>query len=328
MLCAELQSQTPEVGQRPTGSFQDVVRSTQTRMVKITGGGGFRGLEAYQSGCCISDDGLVLTSWSYVLDADAVKVTLNDGQRFEGKLVGYDPELELAVLKIDASGLPHFNLDAAVAAKAGARILAFSNLYGVATGDEPVSVQRGSISAVTKLAARKGAFDSVYQGQVYLLDAITNNPGAAGGVIVDRRGRLLGMIGKEVRDSNLGTWLNFAIPIEILNGSVQEIRNGKMIVQRETNQRKPTEPMSLSLLGMVLIPDVVKQTPPYVDRVVSGSVAAKAGIQADDLIIGIDGKLAPSVKEVLKLLEYVDRDARLQLTIRRGNTFEAIELGF
>ena len=148
-----------------------------------------------------------------MLEAENVWVTLDDGQKFTGTLVGYDPQIEIAVLKIDANGLSHFKLDSAVTANLGARVLAFSNLYGVATGDEPVSVQTGVLSAKTKLSSRRGAFESAYNGDVYLVDAIINNPGANGGVLCDRKGRLLGVIGKELRDNNLDTWLNFAIPI-------------------------------------------------------------------------------------------------------------------
>ncbi|MEL7498122.1 MAG: S1C family serine protease [Planctomycetota bacterium] len=310
----------------PLNQYSSVVRSAQSKIVKINGGGGFRGLESYQSGFLISDDGLVLTSWSYVLDADAIYVTLDDGTRNEGKLVGYDPQLEIAVLKIDATAVDHFNLDTAVLPRVGSRVLALSNLFRVATGDEPVSVQRGFVSAVTNLSARKGAFESVYQGPVFLIDAITNNPGASGGVIINREGRLIGMIGKEVKDSSLGTWLNFGIPIETINQSVQEIRDGKMIVQREQNQRKPTEPMTLELLGVVLVPDVVNQTPPFIDRIVADSAADKAGLAPDDLLISIDGQLTPGTRDVRSLLESIDRDATFQLMIRRGKSFETIQL--
>ncbi len=103
------------------GSFAEVIAAVQPRIVKIYGSGGLRGLEAYQSGFLISADGHILTAWSYVLDAEEfINVVLNDGTRFEAKLVGHDPRLEIAILKIDATGLPHFNLDEAVPLQPGA----------------------------------------------------------------------------------------------------------------------------------------------------------------------------------------------------------------
>ena len=310
----------------PPTSFRNVVRQVQSKLVKIVGGGGVQGWGSYQSGVCISEDGYILTSWSYVLEAENVSVTLDDGQKFSGTLVGYDPQIEIAVLKIDVNGLSHFKLDSAVTANLGARVLAFSNLYGVATGDEPVSVQTGVVSAKTKLSSRRGAFKSAYNGDVYLVDAIINNPGANGGVLCDRKGRLLGVIGKELRDNSLDTWLNFAIPISSIAASVQEIREGRMIVQDRSGQRRPTEPMSLNLLGLVLIPNVVDRTPPFIDRIVAGSAAATADLRPDDLVISVNDKLCPSVQDLKGELEYVDRDKKLRLTVRRNNEFVDVEI--
>ena len=125
------------------GSFAQIVDQVQPKIVKIFGAGGLRGLEAYQSGFLISGEGHILTVWSYVLDSDVVTVYLNDGRKFQAEVVGMDPRTEIAVLKIDGEDLPHFNLDEAVPLEAGSRVLAFSNLYGVAFGNEPASVLKG-----------------------------------------------------------------------------------------------------------------------------------------------------------------------------------------
>lgn len=306
--------------------FKLTTALTQPKVVKIVGSGGFQGLEPYQSGFLISGQGHILTVWSYVLDNDVVTATLNDGQRFDAKLVGYDPRIEIAILKIDAEGTPNFVLDESIPAKAGTRILAFSNLYGVATGNEPASVQLGIVSARTKLSARKGASKSMYQGDVYVLDAITNNPGAAGGAITDRKGRLVGVIGKEVRDTQTGAWLNFCIPIEKISESVNRILDGQTVVDLPNSIRKPSEPMTLDLAGFVLVPNIVSRTPPFVDRVLVGKAAAEAGLMEDDLIIEINGRLTPSIRDFREQLEYIDRDDLLKLTIRRGREFKSIEI--
>ena len=314
------------LAQQSRNGFQQTTNKVQPAMVKIVGSGGFQGLEPYQSGFLISSSGHILTVWSYVLDSNVVTVTLNDGQRYDAKLVGYDPKLEIAVLKIEADGLTNFNLDESVPANVGNKILALSNLYGVATGNEPASVQHGIVSAKTKLSARRGAFQSLYQGDVYILDAVTNNPGAAGGAITDRKGRLVAMIGKELRDSRTNSWLNFAIPIDQISKSVGEIRSGKKVVQTESTRRKPTEPMTPELMGIVLVPKVVSRTPPYIDRVIPGSAADRAGLRVDDLVIEVNGRMTPSSTEVDQALEYVDRDAKLNLTIQRGREFKSFEM--
>ncbi len=196
-------------------SLVDVARNVQPKVVKLYGAGGLRGLEAYQSGILISGKGHVLTVWSYVLDADEVTVVLNDGRHFSAKYVASDPITEIALLKFDPGGeeVPHFDLATAVKAEPGARVLAFSNLFGIAVGNEPVSMLHGVISSVAPLEARRGAFGTNYHGDVYVVDAAANNPGAAGGALTDAQGRLLGMLGKELRSKLSGTWLNYALPV-------------------------------------------------------------------------------------------------------------------
>ncbi len=310
-------------------SFVDVVRSVQPKIVKIYGAGGFRGLEAYQSGLLISPNGHVLTVWSYVLDTDFIGVTLDDGRRFDGKLVAADPRLEVAVLKIDAQGLPCFKLDEAVEADGLTRVLAFSNLYGVATGDEPSSVQHGVISVRSPLNARRGTYESPYHGPAYILDAMTNNPGAAGGALTDRQGRLLGLLGKELRNTQNNTWLNYAIPASALAKTVEEIVAGRYVrrpSQEDEGQPKPKQPWTLDLVGVQLVPDVLPRTPPYVDSIRGNTPAALMGLRSDDLLVFINDRLVPSCASVRNELQYIDRIDPVRLTVMRGQELVEVVL--
>jgi serine protease Do len=300
-------------------SLRGVIAQVQPKIVKIYGAGGFRGMEAYQSGLLISPEGHILTIWSHVLDTDVITVNLSDGRRFQARLLGADPRLELAVLKIDAKDLPAFAIDAAVEVEAGARVLAFSNLFGVATGNEPASVQHGTVSVRTELAARRGAFETPYHGPVYVLDAVTNNPGAAGGALVTPGGQLTGMLGKELRSTLNNTWLNYAIPIAELHRSVDEIRGGKFVARQEAEtSKKPDRPLDLQRLGLVLVPDVVERTPPFVEGVRPDSPAAKAGLRADDLLMLVGDRLVASCKAVQTELGYIDFEDRVKVTALRG----------
>ena len=171
-------------------------RDAQKRVVKIYGAGGLSGLEAYQSGLLVSPDGHVATAWSYVLDVEPI-VLLDDGRRFDSTIVGFEPSLELAVLKIEASELPYFPIADDLSPQWGDSILAISNLFNVATGDEPASVMQGTIASKSNLNASRGTFKTPYHGEVLILDLIANNPGAAGGAVVDSEGNLIGMLGKQ-----------------------------------------------------------------------------------------------------------------------------------
>jgi serine protease Do len=304
-------------------SFAQVARAVQPKVVKLYGAGGFRGLESYQSGILISPHGHVLTAWSYVLDADEVTVVLDDGRRYSAEHVAADPLLEIALLKFDPGEdeVAHFELSTAGAAEPGTRVLAFSNLFGIATGDESVSMLHGVVSAVAPLEARRGAFASNFRGDVYIVDAAANNPGAAGGALTDSHGRLLGMLGKELRSSLTGTWLNYALPVAGFSPTVEDMLTGRFRPSELAEAERPDNPHSLSALGIVLVPDVVTRTPPYIDRVIPDSAAAGAGLRADDLVVMIDTQVTPSCREANRLVARVESDAAVRISVLRDDEF-------
>jgi len=320
LLAAALLAGAAGAADAPGGSpLAQTIARVQPKIVKIYGAGGFRGMEGYQSGMLISPDGHVLTVYSYVLDTDYIRATLADGRRFDAKLLGADPRLEVAVLKIDAADLPYFDLDGAVAIDSGTRVLALSNVFGVATGNEPASVQHGVVSITAPLSARRGVFETPYRGPVYVLDAMTNNPGAAGGALVTRQGQLAAMLGKELRNSLNNTWLNYAVPIEELRESVEAIRTGKFDPERSDQpEAKPERSLQLTMLGIVLVPDVLERTPPYVDQIRPGSPAAEAGIRPDDLVLLLGDRLIQSCQALDEELQYIDYEDPAKLTVLRG----------
>ena len=127
----------------------DALDATLAKVVKIFGSGGVHNLEGYGTGLLVSPNGHVVTVWSHLLDSGDVSVVLNDGRRFNAKFIKGDPARDLAVLKIEGDNLdlPCFDLKETVDASPGTRVLAFSNMFKVATGDEPVSVLHGVIAA-------------------------------------------------------------------------------------------------------------------------------------------------------------------------------------
>lgn len=304
-------------------SLSEIARQVQPKVVKLYGTGGLRGLESYQSGLLISADGHVLTVWSYVLDADEVTVVLDDGRRYTAGHVAADPLTEIAVLKFDPGddNVAHFELSQAAMAEPGARVLAFSNLFGIATGDEPVSMLHGVVSAIAPLEARRGAFATNFRGEVYVVDAAANNPGAAGGALTDSQGRLLGMLGKELRSSLTGTWLNYAIPVAAFAPTVDDILAGRFTPPELTELDRPDEPLSFAALGIILVPDVVTRTPPYIDRVLPDSAAARAGLRPDDLVVMIDSLVAASCRDANRLVERLERGAEARVAVLRDNEY-------
>lgn len=316
LLISLLCGSAAAVDQQPPSTYADVVSTVQPRMVKIFGSGGLRSLESYQSGFLIAADGLILTAWSYVLDTDEATVVLDDGRRFDGKLLAADPRTELALLKIDADGLQFFDLERAVELRGGTRVLAFSNLYGVATGDEPFSVQHGIVAGRSKLDARRGTFQTPYRGEIYVLDAMSNNAGAAGGALTDSRGRLAGILGKELRDARTDIWLNYAVPIASIRDVVAALQSGKPPAAIPEEQL-PDEPADLVQIGVLLIPNILRNTPPFVDGIRPNSPAAKEDIQPDDLIVLLNGQTVGTQAALFDALRRIDSVDPVQLTVLR-----------
>jgi serine protease Do len=307
----------PTVGyaEQPLG---DWARDAQRRVVKIYGAGGLSGLEAYQSGFIVSPEGHIATAWSYVLDVEPI-VLLDDGRRFESKIVGFEPALELAVLKIEAGELPFFPISEQTTAEWGDPIIAVSNLFNIATGNEPASVMQGSIASISELQARRGTFKTPYKGAVLILDLVANNPGAAGGAVVDVQGQLIGMLGKELRDSTTGVWLNYAVPASSLRQAIGDIIAGrKSTAPSETNPALPRDKShNLESLGLVMVPDVLETTPAFVDHVLPETAAADAKLQPDDLILLVNGVRVESQRSFRTILRTIDRRDKVELTVQR-----------
>jgi len=307
------------------GTPGETIAAAARKVVKVYGAGGIRGLEAYQSGVLVSPDGHVVTVASTVLDADDIDCVLDDGRRFRATLRGIDPRRELAVLKLDGEDLPAFVLDEAPPLGVGSRVFALSNLFGVAVGDERVSAQHGVIAAIVPLAARRGAYEAPYRGDVYVLDCTTNNPGSPGGGLVDRQGRLVGLLGKELRAAASGVWLNYALPSAEVARAYREILAGEAIAPPPADAvAGAVDPL---VLGIVLVPDLLDKTPPFVESTLPDSAAARAGLLPDDLVVAVSGRAVSSRSTVRQVLALVAEGDPVRITVVRDGAIVECDLG-
>jgi serine protease Do len=186
----------------------------------------------------------------------------------------------------------------------------------------------GVVSARTALEARRGVFDAPYQGPVYIVDAITNNSGAAGGVLTTRQGDLIGMLGKELRNNRTQTWLNYVVPTTEFRQAVQEITTGRF-APRKTEDEEPavtTARYQPRDFGLVLLPDIVARTPAFIDRVLSGSAAEQAGLLPDDLIVFIGDQLVTSNRLLREEIGRLEAGDTLKLIVRRDDRLVTVEL--
>lgn len=325
LIVASRPSESPGA-ESPTDA---VIRASLPKIVKLYGAGGFRGLEAYGTGFLVSAEGHVVTSWRPLLDAEPVTAVLDDGRRFAARLTSADPEFRLALLKLEGPGapFPHFDLDEAVDVEPGDRILALSNMFRVAAGDEPVSVMHGMILARAPLVARRGRFETSLDVPVYYLDSVTNNPGAAGGVIVSLDGRIAGMIGQELRGEGTETWINYALPATTIADRVSSLLDGGEANRSPLAEQPDPATMRRPIdVGLTMVPDVTVRTPAYVTDVLEGSAAEAAGLLRDDLILFANGGPVRSIRELTTMLSRAERGDEIQLVVRRGGQLKPLQL--
>src|SRR4051812_22641482 len=161
-IAGALTAQTPV-----TQTARDVNR----KLVKLYGAGGFKGLPSYGTGVLVAPKGYILTVNNHILTTSDLRVHLYDGRSYHAKVIAREPDLDLAILKIEeeVDFLPCYDIAQEAKrplAEPGDFILAFSNCFQVATRDEPMSVQRGVVATYAELRGRRGFFDAPFAGDV------------------------------------------------------------------------------------------------------------------------------------------------------------------
>ncbi len=187
----------------------------------------------------------------------------------------------------------------------------------MAGGDEPVAVQRAVISAIAELDARRGRNAAGLVGPVLILDAPTNNPGSAGGPVVNRDGDLVGVLGRELKNDATNVFVNYALPAAELGPTLAAMMEGDYNAAAVAPVVMTGGPQPADL-GALLVPDVVRRTPAYLDLVEAGSPAEDAGLRPGDLIVLIGGDLIPSVRAFRARLSTAEPGEPLDLVVRRA----------
>ncbi len=322
-------------------SLGEVAARVNTRLVKIYGSGGVKGLPGYGTGIIVSPDGHILTAANHLPDSSDLRVHMADGTRLAAKVIASEPELDAALLKIDdkhaAGDLPFFDISKASKSPAlapGTGVLAFSNQFQIATRDEPMTAQRGVVAALAPLYGRIGVFEAPYTGPVYVIDAITNNPGAAGGALTTRKGELVGIIGRELRNDQTQTWINYAVPLNAAvpsRGAQGRVLTLAELVDKKEKYRPSGRPDRAERTGdwnvrtgWVLVPQVIDRTPPFIEEVEPNSPAARAGAKPDDLIVYLDGAPVPTISTLRDILDKYRPGDKVQVEVRRQDRLHTL----
>ena len=235
------------------------------------------------SGVIVSADGIILTNNHVVAGADEIEVTLNDGRHTMAKVIGTDPDTDLAVLKISLNQLPVIVWGNSNTLQVGDQVLAIGNPFGVGQ-----TVTSGIISALGRNQLGINTFENFIQTDAAI------NPGNSGGALVDTQGNFLGINTAIFSKSGGSMGIGFAIPVSTAKQVMEGIvRDGQ--VTRGWIGVEPAEltPELAQTFG-------VKQTQGVVVAgVLQNAPAHKAGVRPGDVLLKVDNKDVSTVGELL-----------------------------
>jgi Do/DeqQ family serine protease len=239
------------------------------------------------SGVIVSPNGYILTNNHVVEGADDIEVVLNDTRRAKAKVIGTDPETDLAILKIELDKLPVIVLGSSDTLQVGDPVLAIGNPFGVGQ-----TVTSGIVSALGRNQLGINTFENFIQTDAAI------NPGNSGGALVDTQGRLLGINTAIYSRSGGSMGIGFAIPVS----------TGKQVLESIVKDGQVTrgwigvEPQDLSpeiAEAFGIKPDAVKAGGVILTGVLQNGPAAQAGILPGDVILEVAGKPVRTVTELL-----------------------------
>ena len=267
------------------------------------------------SGVLVSPEGIILTNHHVISDADEIDVALADGRKVKAKIIGSDPETDIAVLKIDAKQLPTpITLGKVESVHVGDVVLAIGNPFGVGQ-----TVTSGIISALGRDHVGINTFENFIQTDAAI------NPGNSGGALVDTRGHLIG-INTAIYSKNGGSMgIGFAIPVNLAKQVMESILNNGSVtrgwigVEPQNLSKELSESLGLpkNTAGVLL------------SGVLEGGPAAKGGIKPGDVLIAVNGNSTKDVRQLLNqiaqispgneaTLKILRKDKELELKVQAG----------
>jgi len=275
------------------------------------------------SGVIVSPQGYILTNHHVVEAADDIHVALKDGRAFQARLVGADPETDLAVLKIDAANLPALAFAPANSLRVGDVVLGIGNPFGVGQ-----SVTMGIVSALGRNNLNINTFENFIQTDAAI------NPGNSGGALVDTTGNLVGINAAIFTKSQGYQGISFAIPVSIARHVMEQIiRHGSVTrgwigVELQDITPELAESLSLNTREGALIAGVLR-----------GAPADRAGLRPGDVVVAVNDAavkdartmtqqiitIAPGQTTMLQILRQGKRYRTPVRTERRPNPQETQE---
>jgi Do/DeqQ family serine protease len=255
------------------------------------------------SGVIVSADGYILTNNHVVEGADEIDVTLNDSRHARGKVIGTDPDTDLAVLKIELDKLPAIVLGNSDELLVGDQVLAIGNPFGVGQ-----TVTSGIVSALGRNQLGINTFENFIQTDAAI------NPGNSGGALIDVNGNLQGINTAIYSRSGGSMGIGFAIPVSTAKQVLEDIvKEGKVTrgwIGVEPNELSPelAETFGVKARKGVIITGVLQNGP-----------AARAGVRPGDVITGVGEKQIGNVQELLTAVAALKPGNAARFALQRGS---------
>lgn len=262
------------------------------------------------SGVIVSANGYILTNNHVIEGADDIEVFLNDNRHAAAKVIGTDPDSDLAVLKIELDKLPIMVLGNSDNLEVGDQVLAIGNPFGVGQ-----TVTSGIISALGRNQLGINTFENFIQTDAAI------NPGNSGGALVDTNGNLLGINTAIYSRSGGSMGIGFAIPVstakQVLEGIVKDgrVTRGWIGVEPSDLTQELAETFDVKLKEGVIITGVLQNGP-----------ASKAGIRPGDVIVSIAGKPVNDVAQLLSQVSALKPGTAAKFQIQRKGDKLDLEL--
>ena len=267
------------------------------------------------SGVILTEDGYIATCAHVVEGAKTVKVTLNDDTTYDATIVGTDDKNDIAIIKIDATGLTPAIVGDSTTLTVGSEVIAIGNPLGELRG----TATAGIISATNRTIEVEGQTMTLVQTDAAI------SPGNSGGGLFDASGKLIGIVNAKVSDSR-AEGLGFAIPVNSVLDEISDLLNYGYVTGRPYLGVSTQDVTLRSRNRMWYYSDGTRCV--LVEKVVSGSAAEKAGIQAGDLILKLEDKNISSGDELSSAIGNYKPGDTVTLTLQRDGEELTVEVTF
>lgn len=254
------------------------------------------------SGVIVSEEGLILTNNHVVAAADEIEVSIADGRKLSAKVVGTDPDTDLALIKIDAEHLPAITFASSDKLYVGDVVLAIGNPFGVGQ-----TVTQGIVSALGRNHLGINTFENFIQTDASI------NPGNSGGALIDTDGNLVGVNSAIYSRSGGSMGIGFAIPATLARQIMDQIvskgnvTRGWIGIEAQDITPELAESFKLKFTQGALIAGVLRDSP-----------ADQAELRAGDILLSIDGKTVSDSAAMLNLIAVLKPNQKAILKIARA----------